>query len=91
MLGPGQKGKFDDQVVLHPAVVRDERGLLHLWYNGVGPQKHFQVGHATSRDGVHWLRQNKGDPVLTVGIVGGRHEIYVYNVMVLLENEIYRM
>ena len=37
VLGPGAKGKFDEQVVLHPAVVRDESGLLHIWYNGVGP------------------------------------------------------
>ena len=91
VLGPGQAGKFDDQVVLHPAVVRDDTGLLHIWYNGVGPQKNFQVGHATSRDGIEWERQNDGDPVLTAGTVGGRREIYVFNVMVLLEQDVYRM
>ena len=91
VLGPGREGKFDDQVVLHPAVVRDDAGLLHIWYNGVGPQEHFQVGHATSRDGVQWNRENDGEPVLTAGTVGGRREIYVYNVMVLLEQGLYRM
>ena len=91
VLGPGQQGKFDDRVVLHPAVVRDPTGLLHIWYNGVGPQPEFHVGHATSRDGIEWERQNGGDPVLSAGTVGGRKEQYVYNVMVLLENGVYRM
>jgi len=91
VLGPGKKGKFDDQVVLHPAVVRDDTGLLHIWYNGVGPQKVFEVGHATSRDGIHWQRQNDGNPVLTAGRVDGSREEYVYNVMVLLEDGVYRM
>lgn len=91
VLGTGERGKFDDRVVLHPAVVRDTSGLLHLWYNGVGPQKDFHVGHATSRDGIDWQRQNGGDPILSGGTVGGRKEIYVYNVMVLLEDDVYRM
>ncbi len=91
VLGPGKPGQFDDQVVLHPAVVRDDNGLLHLWYNGVGPQKSFRVGHAISRDGIHWERQNDGNPVLSPGTVDGRQESYVYNVMVLLEDGLYRM
>ena len=91
VLGPGAKGKFDDQVVLHPAVVRDEAGILHMWYNGVGPQKSFRVGHATSRDGVRWERQNGGDPVLGPGQVGGRKEQYVFNVTVLLQGGTYHM
>ncbi len=91
VLGPGAKGKFDDRVVLHPAVVRDEAGLLHMWYNGDGPQKSFRVGHATSRDGIQWERQNDGDPVLEPSEVGGRKELYVYNVMALLRGGTYHM
>ena len=91
VLGPGSQGKFDDRVVLHPAVVRDPRGLLHMWYNGVGPQQDFRIGHATSRDGIKWERQNDGNAVLSPGKVSGRREIYVYNAMVLLENSVYRM
>lgn len=91
VLGPGAKGRFDDRVVLHPAVVRNDAGLLHMWYNGDGPQKSFRVGHATSRDGIHWERQNGGDPVLEPSEVGGRKELYVYNVMVLLKGGTYHM
>ena len=91
VLGPGAKGKFDDQVLLHPAVVRDDTGVLHIWYNGVGPQGSFRVGHATSTDGVRWERQNGGDPVLAPGKVGEYQENYVYNVMVLLADGAYHM
>lgn len=91
VLGPGKPGKFDDQVVLHPAVLRDDKGTLHMWYNGVGPQQSFRVGHATSRDGVHWKRQNNGDAVLHPNEIDGRQEEYVYNVMVLLENGTFHM
>jgi predicted GH43/DUF377 family glycosyl hydrolase len=91
VLGPGAKGRFDDRAVLHPAVVRDDQGLLHIWYNGVGPQESFRVGCATSRDGVHWERQGGGDCVLSPSVVGGRTEGYVYNVMVLFEEGQYHM
>lgn len=91
VLGPGETGAFDDQVVLHPAVVRDEDGLLHIWYNGVGPQRSFRVGHATSRDGLNWERQNGGRAVLGPGPVGPHREQYVYNVMVLRHGGTYHM
>tara|TARA_B100001123_G_scaffold90153_1_gene103653 strand:- start:1088 stop:2023 length:936 start_codon:yes stop_codon:yes gene_type:complete len=91
VLGAGKKGQFDDQVVLHPAVARDQRGLLHLWYNGVGPQKSFRVGHATSRDGIHWTRSNQGQPVLNPSRVGAFDEGYVYNVFVMIEGDKFHM
>jgi predicted GH43/DUF377 family glycosyl hydrolase len=91
VLRSGKKGKFDDQVVLHPAVLCDDEGLLHMWYNGVGPQKGFRIGHATSHDGIHWTRQNDGNPVLSPGNVDGHTEDYVYNVMVLLEDNVFHM
>lgn len=91
VLGPGESGQFDDQVVLHPAVVRDDSGLLHMWYNGVGPQRSFRVGHATSRDGIQWERQNQGKPVLEPCVVGDFHEGYVYNVFVMLNDGQFHM
>ena len=91
VLGPGRKGQFDDQVVLHPAVIRDTRGVLHLWYNGVGPQNSFRVGHATSHDGVHWTRSNNGKPVLTPSRVGPFDEGYVYNVFVMQQGAKFHM
>ncbi len=91
VLLPGAEGAFDDREVLHPAVVRDRSGTLHMWYNGVGPQKTFRVGHATSRDGVRWRRESGGRPVLSPSVVGNFDEGYVYNVHVRLEGEVYHM
>ena len=91
VLGPGKKGQFDDRVVLHPMVVRDRRGVLHIWYNGVGPQRSFRVGHATSRDGIQWTRSNGGKPVLSPSKVGDFVEGYVYNVFVMLEGDKFHM
>lgn len=91
VLGPGAAGQFDARVVLHPAVVRDESGLLHLWYNGVGPQPDFHVGHATSMNGITWKRENGGAPVLSAAPSPSRPEVYVYNVNVLLDAGVYRM
>lgn len=91
VLTAGAPGRFDDKVVLHPAVVRDDSGLLHLWYNGVGVQPTFRVGHAVSRDGLHWERKNGGDPVLVPSRVGEFEENYVYNVHVRLDAGLFRM
>ena len=91
VLAPGEPGKFDDQVVLHPAVVRDDEGTFHMWYTWCGPQESFRVGHATSRDGVNWKRQNNGDAVLHSDEIDGRLGKYVYNVMVRWDNGTFRM
>ena len=91
VLGPGRRGRFDDKVVLHPAVLRDDSGVLHIWYNGVGPQGSFRVGHATSRDGINWTRQHRGKPVLEPSVVGEFHEGYVYNVHVRLVGDRFHM
>ena len=85
VLDLGKPGAFDSKLVLHPAVLRDDRGVLHMWYNGAGPQRDFHVGYATSRDGVSWQRQNGGKAVLKPALLEGRREDYVYNVMVLSE------
>jgi len=83
VLDLGKPGAFDSKLVLHPSVLRDEQGVLHMWYNGAGPQQGFHVGYATSRDGLGWQRQNTGKAVLKPAVLDGRREDYVYNVMVL--------
>ena len=91
VLTVGEKGKFDDENVLHPTVVRDDEETLHLWYNGVGPQKTFRLGYATSRDGIAWKRQNGGDPVVTPSTVGPFVEAYVYNAHVRIDDGLFHM
>ena len=91
VLTSGNEGVFDDRAVLHPAVVRDANGIVHMWYNGVGPQRSFRLGHATSRDGVHWERQHDGQPVLEPSRVGEFDEDYVYNAHVRIEDGRFHM
>jgi len=62
-LGSGWDGYF----VNNPAVVFD--GTYHMWYTGYGGSV-VQIGHASSPDGVNWVRQPAYPPVLTPGPAG---------------------
>ena len=89
VLRPGPAGKFDDRQIFHPTVLRDDHGTLHMWYNGLSQV--MQLGYATSQDGIHWTRQNDGNPVLAAGTVGDTREGSVYNCHVIHEQGLYRM
>lgn len=67
VLDVGAAGKFDDTHVMCPSVLFDGT-TYHMWY--VGYHTCYQIGYATSSDGVTWTRQNGGDAVLTVGAGG---------------------
>jgi predicted GH43/DUF377 family glycosyl hydrolase len=73
----GPAGSFDAMGVTHPYVLRVD-GQYMLWYGGISGElaRHIgqpgqvrveRVGLATSRDGVHWQRQNGGKPVMNIG------------------------
>jgi len=91
VLESGPVGKFDQHGVLHPTALRDENGLLHLWYNGVDRGSGFRIGYATSRDGIKWQRMNEGKPVLESTEINGQAESYVYNAYVLRDEGRYHM
>lgn len=91
VLTAGPTGKFDQDGVLHPTALRDENGLLHLWYNGVDQGRGFRIGYVTSRDGIHWKRMNGGKPVLEPTEINGQSESYVYNAYVLRDQGRYHM
>ena len=81
VLGFGPEGTFDDCGIAHPFVLRVD-GRFLMWYGGIdgragkdigdGPAhvRVEQIGLATSRDGIHWTRANKGRPVMKVGRKG---------------------
>jgi dienelactone hydrolase/predicted GH43/DUF377 family glycosyl hydrolase len=91
VLGLGAKGKFDQHGVLHPTALQDEKGLLHLWYNGVDRSSGFRLGYATSRNGIDWQRMNAGNPVLVPSVINDQAEEYVYNAFVLRDGGRYHM
>ena len=57
---------WDGYGMTNPAVVFD--GTYHMWYTGYGSV--VQIGHASSPDGVNWVRQPADAPVLERGLSG---------------------
>jgi len=67
VFGPGEPGSWDAAGVAYPAIVHDA-GMFHLFYAGTDGTT-WAVGHATSFDGVDWVRDplNPSDLVLGDG------------------------
>ena len=63
VLGPGEPGSWDSGAVGNPVVILDGGGY-RLWYSGRGDDGRWSMGHATSTDGINWLR-SPGNPVLS--------------------------
>ncbi len=61
--------RWYETALADPSVLLREDGTYHMWYSlgmvrldrGVGDGG---IGYATSRDGIHWTRQNGGNPVM---------------------------
>ena len=72
---PGKKDAWDGLLVGRPSVLH-EAGLFKMWYDGrkdlppgspaanvpKSPESRRAVGHATSKDGIHWTK-HPGNPV----------------------------
>ncbi len=71
--------------VLEPSVLYDaSAGTYHLWYAAfgeVGSIAAFRIGHATSSDGVAWLREEH--PVVDIGPAGAWDAYWVSHVDVV--------
>ena len=69
VLGPGERGTWDDETAAIGAVVRDGDGLA-AWYEGqrAGRVIRGGIGYATSPDGVTWSRDP--EPVVAPGQCG---------------------
>ncbi|NQV40733.1 MAG: right-handed parallel beta-helix repeat-containing protein [Candidatus Marinimicrobia bacterium] len=62
VFSPGEAGTYDDEKVFAPDVLFFE-GEYHMWYVADDGLR-FTIGHATSIDGVEWLR-DPANPILT--------------------------
>ncbi len=89
----GDPGEWDEYHTIDPSVlVRD--GIYNLWYHG-GNQKgnswygNFQIGHATSPDGIRWTKSPE-NPVLLHGGEGTWSSFGVMAPSVIeIENRLY--
>ncbi|MCU0460890.1 MAG: hypothetical protein MUF36_02560 [Bacteroidales bacterium] len=71
VLNKGSDGSWDDNSVHSPCVliINDK---FHMWYTGhkgSDSSIDFQIGHATSSDGIAWTK-DPNNPVLKRGIIG---------------------
>jgi hypothetical protein len=92
VLAIGPAGAFDDAQVFGPSVLHDGTRYL-MWYTGDAGEKHpsgifgYQIGLATSTDGVMWTRANDGRPVLGAGPTGSPDEVQVATPSVLRDGD----
>ena len=68
VLENGITGEWDDRGVYNPAVLLDDT-IFHMWFSGNLDDIPHAIGHATSKDGVTWLK-DENNPVLERGSPG---------------------
>jgi hypothetical protein len=65
VLSPGPSNAWDDLQILFSRVFFDERiGRYHMWYGAFGDPGISRTGHATSADGINWVRDPADGPVI---------------------------
>ncbi len=84
-------GTFDRDSVGDPSIVLDGGGTYWMFYNGYNAEWDlWQIGAATSTDGIHWTRVQAA-PVLSPGGPGDWDEHYALDPMVLLDGGVFKM
>lgn len=99
IIDTGPEGSFDAGALGSMSVLFVD-GLFHIYYEawGVRSEKEWdaaeyetlQIGHATSRDGIHWMKDPK-NPVLKQGDSGEWDETGVWDPYVIYEDGIFKM
>ena len=94
---PGESGAWDDELVSHFEVVKDNSGTLHMFYFGSSAQQVCvepcgltpgAIGYASSLDGINWTRHADNPIVSADGdtepyMVGGPSAILDNNMLQL--------
>lgn len=92
----GPAGSFDSLAVGHPSVLRVADGFL-MWYGGADGSaaetgvRVERLGLAKSADGINWVRQNGGRPVLDIGPAGSIDSIQATGAAVVKTADGFRM
>jgi predicted GH43/DUF377 family glycosyl hydrolase len=92
-LSPGSEGSWDSAKVERPSMIKLPDGTYRLYYAGNNVpdvESGFQIGLATSPDGIAWST-NTGNPVLTPGEPGSFDELSIGGARVLLKDGEYWM
>jgi hypothetical protein len=86
VLERGVSGTWDSESVAFPFVVKNETGQYLMWYAGKMGGARYDIGFATSGDGVTWNRY-QGNPVLKRANLGAD---YVLDPSVLYDSALHK-
>jgi hypothetical protein len=96
VLEPGSKGEWDAGAMGSMTVLKVGE-VLHVYYeawgvrsDSAGDYNSLQIGHATSRDGLHWTK-DKTNPVLPKGTGSAWDRDGTWDPFVLYENGVFKM
>jgi hypothetical protein len=90
IIEPGKKGEWDSWAVMSMTVVK-VGDTFHLYYEGgLTGCGDLQIGHATSDDGLHWVK-DPANPVLRPGKSGQWDEGATWDPFVLYEDGVFKM
>jgi hypothetical protein len=92
VLDYGPTGSWDEDAAFAPQVIVIS-DMLHMWYvghRGVANNYDFQIGHATSPDGITWTK-DPNNPVLPRGSSGAWDYAWVHTGSVLYDSTQYHL
>jgi predicted GH43/DUF377 family glycosyl hydrolase len=90
IIEPGKEGEWDCWAVMSMSVVK-VGDTFHLYYEGgLTGCGDLQIGHATSTDGLHWVR-DPANPVLRPGKSGEWDDGATWDPFVLCEDGVFKM
>jgi len=90
IIKPGKRGEWDSWAVMSMSVVK-VGDTFHLYYEGgLTGCGDLQVGHATSIDGLHWVK-DPANPVLRPGKPGEWDDGATWDPFVLYEDGVFKM
>lgn len=68
-LDRGAPGEWDDDTLVMMCVLPFD-GSYYMWYTAINQNQQFQIGYATSPDGIDWTKRTPSEPVLGQGDAG---------------------
>lgn len=90
----GTNGAWDSGGTYKGRTIIYRDGTYHMWYGGTNEAElasnpYWRIGYATSSDGLNWIKQNNGNPIIYPTKSWELNNIYYPNVILI--NGIYHM
>lgn len=90
VINVGLPGEWDDAEV-NPGTVIFDGSTYKMWYGGRSQGPSYQIGYATSSDGINWVKDITNNPVLMPGNPGEWDDLFVYTPDVIWDGVKYHM